>query len=157
MKNLVSENSFFKRSTNIVEIGSCFRWKSDSANRYSCMVILTLNFWKLSGSPANSGAVPLTAAHSTLGPKIIFPHFLSVKRVWHIYTKKATYYFPVSYFCLATSQDWILDELRSPSVIRKVKFTYFVRRATSPKMHLAEFRFFSCNFEGTFITLTVEI
>ena len=55
--------------------------------------------------------------------------------------KKAIYYFPISYFCFATSQNCILAELRLPTVIRKVKFTDFVKRATSPKMQPAEFRF----------------
>ena len=86
-------------------------------------------------------AVSLKTIHLTLGPKIIFPHFLSVKRVWHIYIKKAIYHFSVSYFCFATSQNCILAELRLPTVIRKVKFTDFVKRATSPKMQLVEFRF----------------
>ena len=80
------------------------------------------------------------AVHSTSGPKIVFPHFLSVKRVWHIY-KKAIFYFPVSYFCFATSPNSILAELRLPTVTRKVKFTDFVKRATSPKMQLAELDF----------------
>ena len=86
-------------------------------------------------------AVSLKAVHSTSGPKIIFPYFLSVKRVWHKYIKKAIYHFPISYFCFATSQTCILAELRLPTVNRKVKFTDFVRRATSLKMQLAEFRF----------------
>ena len=42
---------------------------------------------------------------------------------------KAIYYFPVSYFCFATSQNCILAELRLPTVIRKVKFTDFVEPA----------------------------
>ena len=33
---------------------------------------------------ALSSALSLKAVHSTAGPKLIFPHFLSVKRVWHI-------------------------------------------------------------------------
>ena len=87
-------------------------------------------------------AVPIKAVHSTSGPKIIFPPFLSVKRVWYIYIYiKAIYYFPVSYFCFATSQNCILAELRLPTVIRKVKFTDFVKRATSPKIQLVEIRF----------------
>ena len=69
----------------------------------------------------------------------------SVKGLAHIY-KKAIYYFPVSYFCFATSQNCILAELRLSTVIRKVKSTDFVKRATSPKMQLAEFRFHT-NFE----------
>ena len=62
------------------------------------------------------------------------------KSLAHIY-KKAIYYFPVSYFCFTMSQNCILAELRLPTVIRKVKFIDFVKRATSPKMQLAEFRF----------------
>ena len=88
----------------------------------------------LSGCPAKSGPLDF-------GTKNNFPSFfVSEKGLVHIY-KNATYYFPVSYFCPATSQNWILGELRSPSVLRKVKLTDFVRRATSPKMQLAEFRF----------------
>ena len=83
-------------------------------------------------------AVSLKAVHST---KNNFPSFfVSEKGLAHIY-EKAIYYSPVSYFCFATSQTCILAELRLPSVIRKVKFTDFVKRTTSPKMQLAEFRF----------------
>ena len=67
----------------------------------------------LSGSLSKSG--PLN-----FGIKNIFPHFLSVKRVWQTYIKKVIYYFPVSYFCFATSQNCILAKLRFPTVIRKV-------------------------------------
>ena len=92
------------------------------------------NSKKLSGCPAKSGPLDF-------GTKNNFPSFfVSEKGLVHIY-KNATYYFPVSYFCLATSQNSILGELRSPSVPRKVKFTDFMRSATSPKMQLAEFRF----------------
>ena len=69
-----------------------------------------------------------------------FPFFLSVKRAWHTH-KKAMYYFPVSHFCFATSQNCILAELRLPTMIRKVKSTNFVKHAMSPKMQLAEFCF----------------
>jgi len=86
-------------------------------------------------------AVPLKAVHSTSGPKIIFlPFFVSEKGLTHIYIK-ATYYFPIPYLCSATSQNRILAELGLPTVIRKIKFTDFVKRATSPKMQLTEFRF----------------
>ena len=88
-------------------------------------------------------AVPLKAVHSTSGPKTknnFLSFFVREKGLAHIY-KKAIYYFPVSYFCFAMSQNCILPELRLPTVIRKVKFTDFVKRATSPKMQLAEFRF----------------
>ena len=88
---------------------------------------------KLSGSLSKSGPLDF-------GTKNNFPSFfVSEKGLVHIY-KKAIYYFPVSYFCFATSQNWILAELQLPSVIRKVKFTDFVKRATSPKIQLAEFR-----------------
>ena len=88
----------------------------------------------LSGSLSKSGPLDF-------GTKNNFPSFfVSEKGLAHIY-KKAIYYFPVSYFCFATSQNWTLAELQLPSVIRKVKFTAFVKRATSPKMQLAEFRF----------------
>ena len=83
-------------------------------------------------------AVSLKAVHST---KNNFPSFfVSEKGLAHIY-EKAIYYSPVSYFCFATSQTCILAELRLPTVIRNVKFTDFVKRAMSPKMQLAEFRF----------------
>ena len=86
---------------------------------------------KLSGSPAKSG--PLDC-----GTKNNFPSFfVREKGSAHIY-KKAIYYFPVSYFFFATSQ---YCELRLPTVIRRVKFTDFLKRATYPKMQLAEFRF----------------
>ena len=91
-------------------------------------------FQPLSGSPAKSGPLDYRT-------KINFPSFfVREKGLAHIY-KKAIYYIPVSCFCFATSQNCILTELRLPTVIRKVKFTDFVRRATSPKMQLAEFRF----------------
>ena len=44
-------------------------------------------------------------------------------------------------FDTATSQNCILAELRLPTVIRKVKFANFVKRAASPKIKLAEIRF----------------
>ena len=88
----------------------------------------------LSGSPAKSGPLDF-------GTKNNFPSFfVSEKYLVHIYIK-AIYYFPVLYFCFATSQNSILAEPRLPTVIRKVKFTDFVKRATSPKMQLTEFRF----------------
>ena len=88
----------------------------------------------LSGSLSKSGPLDFGTINN-------FPSFfVSEKGLAHIY-KKAIYYFPVSYFCFTTSQNWILAELQLPSVIRKVKFTDFVKRATSPKMQLAEFRF----------------
>ena len=103
---------------------------------------LTFSLWSsalslvrllLSGSLSKSG--PLDS-----GTKNNFPSFcVSEKGLAHIY-KKAIYYFPVSYFCFATSQNWILADLRLPTVIRKVKFTDFVKRTTSSKMQLAEFR-----------------
>ena len=88
----------------------------------------------LSGSPAKSGPLDF-------GTKNNFPSFfVSEKALVHIYIN-AIYYFPVLYFCFATSQNSILAEPRLPTVIRKVKFTDFVKRATSPKMQLTEFRF----------------
>ena len=86
----------------------------------------------LSGSLSKSG--PLY-----FGKKIIFLQFLSIKRVWFV--SKAIYYFPVSYFCIATSQNCILAELRLLTVIRKVKFTDFGKRATSPKCSWRNFVF----------------
>ena len=79
---------------------------------------------KLSDSLSKSGLLDF-------GTKNNFPsYFVSEKGLAHIH-KKAIYYFPVSYFCFATSENCILAELRLPSVIRKVKFTDFVKRATS--------------------------
>ena len=91
---------------------------------------------KLSGSPAKSG--PLDFGTKNKFP----PFFVSEKGLAHIYIK-AIHYFPVSYVGFATSENCILAELRLPTVIRKVKFTDFVKRATSPKMQLSEFRFLS--------------
>ena len=91
-------------------------------------------FARLSGSPAKSGPLDF-------GTKNNFPSFfIREKGLAHIY-KKAIYYFPVSYFCFAASQNCILAELRLLTLMRKVKFTDFVKRATSPKLQLAEFRF----------------
>ena len=88
----------------------------------------------LSGSPAKSGPLDF-------GTKNNFPSFfVGEKGLVHIYIN-VIYYFPVLYFCFATSQNLILAEPRLPTVIRKVKFTDFVKRATSPKMKLTEFRF----------------
>ena len=88
----------------------------------------------LSGSPAKSGPLDF-------GTKNNFPSFfVSERGLIHIY-KNAIYYFPVLYFCFATSQNSILAEPRLPAVIRKVKLTDFLKRATSPKMQLTEFRF----------------
>ena len=74
------------------------------------------NFWgnvsfkQLSGSPAKSGPLDFQTKNT-------FPSFfVSEKGLVHIY-KNATYYFPVSFFCLATSQSWILGDLKSPSVL----------------------------------------
>ena len=100
--------------------------------------IVDLEVWKvdlLSGSLSNKSG-PLD-----FGTKNNIPSFfVSEKGLAHI-CKKAIYYFPVSYFCFATSQNCILAKLRLPTVIRKVKFTDFAKRTTSPKMQLAEFRF----------------
>ena len=49
---------------------------------------------------ATSVAVSLKAVHSTSGPKLIFPHFLSVNRVWHIYVKKQFLIFQYLIFAL---------------------------------------------------------
>ena len=86
-------------------------------------------------------AVSLKAVHSTSGPKIIFPRFLSVKRVWHIYIKKQFIIFQFLISVLLRAKIEFVAELQLPSVNRKVKFTDFVKRATSSKMQLAEFRF----------------
>ena len=102
---------------------------------YSSTCISTLLVFEFFiGSPVKSGPLDF-------GTKNNFPSFfVREKGLAHIY-KKAINYFPVSYFRFATSQNCILAELRLPTVIRKVKFADFVKRATPPKMQLAEFRF----------------
>ena len=82
-------------------------------------------------------AVPLKVVHSTSAPKVVFTSFC-VKRVWHI---KAVYYFSIFFSCLAVSQNSILAEPRLPTIISKVKFSDFLKYATSHKMQLKEFRF----------------
>ena len=102
-------------------------------------------------------AVSLKAVHSTLGPKIIFPQFLSVKRVWHLYRKEQFIIFQFLIFALLQAkiaQNCILAELRLPTVIRKVKFTDFVKCATSPKMQLAEFCFHTNSKVHSLLSLT---
>ena len=95
----------------------------------------------LSCSPNFPRASITRYTHAKHEPTLNFlSFFVSEKGLAHIY-KKINFYFPVSYFCFATSQNCILAELRLPTVIRKVKLTDFVKRATSPKMQLAEFRF----------------
>ena len=76
-------------------------------------------------------AVSLKGVHLTSRSNIISTpsFFVSEKGLAHIYNK-AMYYFP-GFFC-------ILGELRLPTEIRKVKFTDFVKRATSPKERLED-------------------
>ena len=94
---------------------------------------------RLSGSLSKSGPLDF-------GIKNNFPSFfVSEKGLAHIY-KKAFYYLLIYYSRLAASQNCILAELRLPTVIRKVKFNDFVKRAMSPKMQLTEFRF-NTNFK----------
>ena len=68
---------------------------------YSCLARRNLGVYQnsnLSGCPAKSGPLDF-------GTKNNFPSFfVSEKGLVHIY-KNATYYFPVSHFCLATSQN----------------------------------------------------
>ena len=90
--------------------------------------------WLLSGSLSKSGPLDFGTKNNFLS------FFVNEKGLAQIY-KKAILLFPVSYFCFATSQNCILTDLRLPTVIRKVKFTHFVKRVTSPKIQLAEFRF----------------
>ena len=82
-------------------------------------------------------AVSVKAVHSTSGPKIFFPHLLSVKRVWHIYIKKQSIIFQFVIFALLRAK----AELRLPIVIRKVKFNDFVKRAMSHKCSWQNFVF----------------
>ena len=91
----------------------------------------------LSGSPAKSGPLDF-------GTKNNFPSFfLSVKRVWHIHIKNEWNIFQFLIFCFATSRNWILAELRLPTVIRRVKFANFAKRSTSRKVQLTKSRFHS--------------
>ena len=84
-----------------------------------------MNKFLQSRSPVKSGPLDF-------GTKNSFPSSFVNEKAWtHIY-KKAINYFPIIYFCFATSQNWILAELGLPNVIRKVKFTDFVKGATSP-------------------------
>ena len=64
-----------------------------------------------------------------------------MKRVWRIYIKRQFIIFQFLIFALLTNQNCILAELRLPTVIRKVEFTDFVKRARSPRMQLADLRF----------------
>ena len=89
-------------------------------------------FLSLSGSPAKSG--PLDFGTKNNVPSF----FVSEKDLVHIYKNKIC---SVLYFCFSTNQNSILAEPRLPTVIRKVKFTDFVKCATSPKMLLTEFCF----------------
>ena len=79
----------------------------------------------LSGSPAKSGPLDFETKNNFTS------FFVREKGFAHIY-KKTIYYFPVSYFCFATSQNCILAELRLPTVIRKVKFTDFCEACYVP-------------------------
>ena len=65
----------------------------------------------LSGSPTKNGPLDF-------GTKNNFPSFFVREKGSAYIYKKAIYYFPVSYFCFATSQYCILAELRLPTVIR---------------------------------------
>ena len=95
---------------------------------YVFLAVLVRNrvfFGHLSGSLSKSGPLDF-------GTKNNFPSFfVREKGLAQVY-KRAIYYFPISYFCFATSQNCISAELRLPTVIRNVKFTDFVKRATSP-------------------------
>ena len=85
-------------------------------------------------------AVPLKAVHSTSGPKIIFPHFLSVKRVWYIYIK-SNLLFSSFLFLLCYEPELNFGRTEVADRDQKIKFIHFVKRATSPKIQLAEIRF----------------
>ena len=87
-------------------------------------------------------AVLLKAVHSTSEPKIIFHHFfVSEKGLAHMYIKKQFIIFKFLILALLRAKIEFLAELRLPTMIRKVKLTDFVKRATCPKMQLSEFRF----------------
>ena len=101
----------------------------------------------LSGSLSKSG--PLDFVTKNNFPSV----FVSEKGLALMYIK-AIYYFLVSYFCFATSQNCLLAELRLPTEIRKVKFIDFVKRATSPKMQLAQFRLHTNSMEHSLLWLT---
>ena len=77
----------------------------------------------LSGSPAKSGPLDF-------GTKNNFPSFfVREKGLAHIY-KKAIHYFPVSYFCFATSQNCIflpqIEGTLGEDDSRKSSFTFFM-------------------------------
>ena len=101
------------------------KWVGTKVDFWERMHLKFLTRWikHLSGSLSKSGPLDF-------GTKNNFSSFfVREKGSAHIY-KKAIYYFPVSYFCFATSQNCILAELRLRTVIRKVKFSDFVKRAT---------------------------
>ena len=94
---------------------------------------------QLSGSPAKSGPLDF-------GTKNNFPSFfVSEKGLTHI--KKQFIIFQFLIFALLRAKIELWPNSGCPTVIRKVKFTDFVRRATSPKMQLTEFRFHT-NFKS---------
>ena len=90
-------------------------------------------------------AVLLKAVHLTLRPKISFLDFFVSEKGLASICKKAVYtlFFQFLIFALLWAEIEILAELRLPNMIRKVKFTNFVKGATCSfhKIQLTEFRF----------------
>ena len=79
----------------------------------------------LSGSLSKSGPLDFGSKNNFLS------FFVSEKGLAHMY-KKAICYFPVTYFCFATSQNCILAELRLPTVIRKDQDHRFCEACNAP-------------------------
>ena len=106
----------------------------------------------------SSGAIPfmhLSLSKSgprNFGTKNNFPSFSVGKTVWHIYIKKC--FFSSFLFLLCYEPKLHFGRLRLLTVIRKVKFTDFVKRATSPKLQLTEFRFHSDSKVHSLLWLT---
>ena len=68
--------------------------------------------------------------------------------------RKSVHGFPLApYMGMRLRYNCILAEPRLPTVIRKVKFTDLVNRATSPKMQLARFRFYTNSKAHSFLWL----
>lgn len=88
-------------------------------------------------------AVPLCAVLSTSRPKANFLYFLSIKRVWNT-SKNCSNYFPILYFCVATSQNWIWALPPWKMAIESLNFTDFGRLAATAKIWLAEFYLATC-------------
>ena len=91
--------------------------------------------------------VSLKVVHSTSGPKIIFPHILSAKRVWYIYIETRFIIFQFLFLlchallCNEPKLNFGRTKVADLTMIKEIKFTDFGKRATTPKMQPMEFRF----------------